>query len=86
MRKSLQHFDDALIFSFSYKKLRRFFQADDGDTEDGHDEYKGPVCIPDVSPALVIVICASGLTGRTAGAEVREEGPGKETCDQLSNA
>jgi hypothetical protein len=54
----LHGLDDFYVFALAELVFRRLFQADDGDSEDGHYEYEGAACVPDVSPTHVVGVRA----------------------------
>lgn len=69
------------VFALRNEELRGFFKADDGHTEDGENEHQGAGCVPHITPSLVV--CASAR-GCIATGEVGKKGPGKQTCDELT--
>lgn len=80
---SLQHGNHLLVLAFSDKELWRFFQSDHGDAQDRQDEDKCARSVPDIAPALVVVV---GAAGRIGAGVVGHKGPREQACNQLSNA
>src|SRR5215469_2971721 len=82
----LQDFHYTVVLAFADKEFGCFFKTDDSDSKDGHDEDECTVCIPHISPALVVIVGAGNTSCTTAIGVVGKESPGKEACNQLSNA
>lgn len=81
--------DGFCVAALADEEFGGFAEAEDGDAEDAHDEDEGAGCEPDVSPTLVIGVCAGrgirvGL--RILAREIGDEGPRKEARDELSDA
>lgn len=89
VRDPLQRLDALGVSAFANEELGGFFEADDGDTCNGHDEDEGTRGVPDVTPALIIGLGAGLGVGEDRGVEagvIGEEGPCEEACDELSNS
>lgn len=63
----LHGFDYLCVLALAEQVFGRLLQADDGDSEDGHDEYERATGVPNVSPAHVVGVRADG---RVIGAGV----------------
>ena len=88
MRNTLESLHAFGVSPFTNEELGRFAQADDGDPGNRHDEDKSSASVPDVPPALVVVVGAGGgirHDGRVLAAVVGDEGPGKEARDELAH-
>lgn len=76
------------VATFADQKLWGFAEAQDGDAQNTHDEDKGARGEPDVAPAFVVGVGAwfgGGVVRRVLAREVGEEGPGKETGNELAD-
>jgi hypothetical protein len=89
LRNRLQRVHALCIAAFSNQELGRFFQSDNGDAQNGHDEDEGAGGVPDVAPSLVVGFCACGSVGDDGGVvagEVGDEAPGEEAGYELTDA
>src|SRR2546429_8718506 len=75
--QTLQNFYHTVILAFADEEFGCLLKADDRDSEDGHDEDECAVCIPYISPTLVVVVGAGNTSCATAIGVVGEESPGK---------
>lgn len=71
---TLESLDDFSVSSFADEEFWRFFEADDGEAGDGHDEDEGAVGVPDVAPAFVVFVGAR-CDGDAGAGVVGEECP-----------
>jgi hypothetical protein len=89
LRNRLQRVHALCIAAFSNQELGRFFQSDNGDAQNGHDEDEGARGVPDIAPSLVVVFCACGSVGDDRGVvagEVGNEAPGEEAGYKLADS
>jgi hypothetical protein len=89
LRNRLQRIHALGIPAFSNQELGRFFQSDNGDAQNRHDEDEGAGGVPDVSPSLVVIFCACESVGDDGGVvagEVGDEAPGEEAGYELADS
>ena len=84
----MQCFHTLGVFALADEELWCFFEPDDGYPQNGHNEDEGTGGIPYVAPTLVVGPRArrsSRIDRWICTTEVWNEGPGEETCDELTN-
>lgn len=85
----LQGFDTFCVSALADEEFGRFFEADDGDAGERHDEDERAAGVPHIAPSLVVGFrarCCVRENGGIEAGEVWEKGPCEKSGDELSDA